>query len=72
MAWQYYEKAVEILTNLGFIGGNIDPCFYAERSAKGTNFVALYLDNNLVESNIEAIDNTITALKENGLVLKIM
>ena len=27
-ARQYYKKAVEILKNSGFEGGNIDPCLY--------------------------------------------
>ena len=42
------------------------------KSAKGIVYVALYVDDNLMVSNINAIDATVTTLKQNGLVLKIM
>ena len=38
----------------------------------GIVYVALYIDDTLMISGVEAINNTITALKEHGLVLKIM
>ena len=34
-ACQYYKKAIEILKSSGFVGGNIDPCHYVKKSAKG-------------------------------------
>ena len=34
-AHQYYKKAVE-----SFVGGNIDPCLYVKKSAKGIVYVA--------------------------------
>ena len=42
-----------------------------KKSKKGIVYVALYIDDNLI-GDVEAIDDTITALKENGLVLKIV
>ena len=41
-------------------------------SRKGIVYVALYVDNNLMVGDVEAIDEGIAALKENGLVLKIV
>ena len=71
-AWQYYKKAVEILQNSGFEGGNINPCLYVNRSAKGIVYVALYVDDNLMIGEKPTIDDAILALKNKGLVLKIV
>ena len=71
-ARQYYKKAVKILKNLGFVGGNVDPCLYAKKSAKGIVYIALYIDDNLMIGNMMAIDDAILALNSNGLVLKIV
>ena len=30
-AMQYYKNAIKILKNLGFVGGNIDPCLYVTK-----------------------------------------
>ena len=68
---QYYKKAIKTLNSLGFIGGNINPCHYVKKSAKGIVYI-LYLDDNLIIGNILAIDDTIEALKSKGLVLKIV
>ena len=69
---RYYKEDIEILKKLGLIGGNVDPCLYVTRSKNGIVYVVLYLNNNLMTGDIEAIDNTITALKENWLVLKVV
>ena len=42
----YYKKAVKILKNLAFVGGNVNPCLYIKKSMKGVVHVALYLDDN--------------------------
>ena len=39
---------------------------------KTHNIHTLYQDDNLMVGNVEAVDEVITALKENGLVLKIV
>ena len=67
-----YKKAVEILKSLGFFGGNVNPCFYVKKSAKGVLIAALYIDDNLIIASIEAIDDAIAAIKETGLVSKIV
>ena len=46
------------------MGGNVDSCLYIKKSAKGIVYVALYIDDNLMIGAVEAIYNTITALKE--------
>ena len=50
-ARQCYKKAVEILKKLGFVGGNVDPCCYSKKKAKGKVYVALYVDYNLMIGN---------------------
>ena len=64
--------AVEISKSSGFVGGSINPCLYAKKSAKGIVHVALYVYDNLMIGNSTAIDDAILALKNKGLVLKIM
>ena len=63
---------IKILKHLGFTGGNVDPCLYVKKNAKAIEYAALYIDDNLRLGDIKAIDNAITALKNNGLVLKVM
>ena len=69
-ARQYYKKAVKILKNLGFEAGNVDPCLYVKKSAKGVVYIALYVNDNLM--GCAAIDDSISALKNNMLILKVM
>ena len=57
---------------MGFIGGNFDPYLYVKKSVKGVVCVALYIDNNIMVGDMVVIDDTISALKSNGLVLKNM
>ena len=63
---------MKILKNLGFVGGNVVPCLYVKKSAKCVVYIALYVDDNLMISDLAAIVEAILALKRNGLVLKIM
>ena len=41
VARQYYKKSVMILKNLGFVGGNVDPCLNVKKSAKAEVYVVL-------------------------------
>ena len=54
------------------VGGNVCPCLYIKKSAKGVVYVVLYVDDNLMVGDMAAIDDAISALKRNGLVLKFM
>ena len=68
----YYKKAAEILQTSGFVGGSVYPCFFVKKSVKDVVCIALYADNNLMTGDMAAIDNVIEALKNKGLVLKIV
>ena len=69
---QYYKKAMEIFKSSGFVGGSISPCLYLKKSAEGVVYVVLYIDNNVMVGNIATIDDAIEALRNKGLILKIM
>ena len=56
----------------GFEQGSIDPCLCVKRSMKGIVYVALYVDNNLMIGNKAVINDPILALKNKGLVLKVV
>ena len=71
-ARHYYKKAVEVLKKLGFIQGNVDPCLNVKKCKKGIVCDPLYVDDNFMIKDSKAISDAIKALKENGLVLKIM
>ena len=62
--FQTSEKAVKILKKLGFVGGNVDPSLYVKMSEKGMVYVALYVDDDLMLGDIEAINEAITSLKK--------
>ena len=70
-ARQYYEKAVKILKNLGFIGGNVDPCLYMKKCAMDIVCIALHTDDNLMIGDMVAIEDAIAALKSKGILLKL-
>ena len=46
-ARKHYKKDIRILRNLRFEGGNVNPCLYVKKSAKGIEYIALYGDDNL-------------------------
>ena len=48
------------------------PCLYIKKTAKCIVYVALYIDDILMVSKVEAIDNATSTLKNNGLSLKVM
>ena len=57
---------------MGFIGGNANPFLYVKKSEKGLTYIASYVDSSLMMGDDKAIADAMTALKENGLVLKIV
>ena len=69
---KYHKKAVKILKNLRFVGGNDEPWFYIKKSAKGVVYIAQYVDNNLMGENVATVDNATSALQNNRLLLKFM
>ena len=43
-----------------------------KKTAKGEVYIALYIDDNVMGKNPVVIDEAIEALKQNGLVLKVL
>ena len=68
----YCKKAVKIVKNLGIIGGSVNLCLYVKKSAKCVVYIVLYIDDNLMVRDMVAIDDVISALKNNQLALKVM
>ena len=66
-----YKKTTKMLKKVGFIGGNADPCLNMKKGAKGIVYVGLYVDDNFIVGNPEAIDEVIETSQENGLVLMV-
>ena len=63
-ARQHNMKTVEILKNRGFTGGNVEPCLYMKQSVKDRVYIALYIDDNLMVGNTDAIDEVVALLQE--------
>ena len=59
-----------ILRKIGFTGGNINPLFKMKKDEKGEVNLVLYIDESLLNRNLEAIHVTVELLQTNGLVLK--
>ena len=49
---------------MGFIESNINPCLYAKESVNSLVHVALYVHDNLMVGNHEAIDEALETQKE--------
>ena len=60
------QNVLEILKKSGSVGGNANEHLNVKQSIKGIVYVELYVYDNLMIG-----DKAITALKENGLVLKL-
>ena len=71
-ARQNNKKAVEILKKVGFTEDNIDPCLYVKKNEKGIVNIALYTDDILLNSNLEAINETVKLFHKDGLMLKVV
>ena len=56
--------------NLGFIGGNINPCLSVKKNAKGVVYIVLYIDDNFMVRDMVAIDDAFSAIKRNDWYLR--
>ena len=70
-ARQYHKKMMEILHRICFVGGIIYQCLFVRKSLAGIVYVALYVDDNLMIGHPKAIDEVISLLRKNNLVLNI-
>ena len=48
-------NSVEILKKVGITGGNVNSCLYMEKSASGVEYIALYVDDNLILGSSNAV-----------------
>ena len=69
----YHKNAVVMLRNIGFEGGNIDPCLFIRKDHRDLCMVAVYVDNSILVRNLKAIDATIEELRlrKEGLTLTV-
>ena len=70
-ARQYHKKIVRILHEIGFTGGDVDPCLFVRRNELGICFIAIYVDDNLLVGHPKAIDDVIDKLRQKGLTLTV-
>ena len=70
-ARKYHKKAAKILKQVGFEGGEVDPCLYMIRCKKGIVFLELYVDNNLFAWHPALVEDTIKKMKKKGLISKV-
>ena len=68
---KYYKKAVKIVKRSVFNGGNVDPSPNMKKCDKNQKYVALFVYENLMMRNPEAIYEAIKAQKH-GLISKIV
>ncbi|CAJ1934699.1 unnamed protein product, partial [Cylindrotheca closterium] len=69
-ARQWWKKFVSILKDIGFEGGDADPCLMHWNSEHGIVFIGLYVDDCLCIGKPEALELVEAKLKEKGLTLK--
>ena len=69
-ARQYFTKFTKSLREIGFVGGNADPCLMMRKDKHGVVYIAIYVDDCLLVGDEEAIDCAITDIKRIGFILK--
>ena len=62
---------VDILKELGFLGGHSDPCLYTRTNKKGTVIVIMYVDDFLCVGDHDALDKLGDDLSAAKLFLKV-
>jgi hypothetical protein len=68
---KFYKKLVLALKGCGFQGNSVDPCLWTKYTEHGIVFVGINVDNCLVISNENSINNVINALKTYKFGMKI-
>ena len=68
---QFWNKAVEVLKNIGFVGGQADPCLMTRTSDEGTVHVIMYVDDFLCVGDLEALTMLEKELKKLGLKIQV-
>jgi hypothetical protein len=67
---QYFKTFTSVLIELGFEGGQVDPCLMMKKNDKGIVYIAIYVDDCLMVGDKAAIEDAIAGLKSSGFKLK--
>jgi hypothetical protein len=67
---QYFNFFTSVLTELGFEGGQVNPCLMMKKNDKGIVNIAIYVDDYLMVGDKAAIEDVIAGLKSRGFKLK--
>lgn len=70
-ARQFFKKLKACLKDLGFKGGEVDPCLMYKKTDKGRIYVAIYVDDCLFCGTTKMIEDTIEGIKKHGLEVKV-
>jgi hypothetical protein len=67
---QYFKTFTSVLKELGFEGGQVDPCLMMKKNDKGIVYIAIYVDDCLMVGDKATIEDVIAGLKTSGFKLK--
>jgi len=71
-AWQcVHKKFIAILKEIGFQGGNADPCLLVKRGPNGIMMVSVYVDDNFCMGHELAPEELVKDLKKHRLLVKV-
>ena len=70
-AREWWRTLTSILKDIGFKGGEVDPCLFTYTGDIGMVIMAIYVDDCLCIGQSEAINHVIQQLKLNNLTVKI-
>ena len=70
-ARQWWKKLTKILRDMGFIGGDVDPCLMMYDGPFGRVFIGLYVDDCLCVGKKEGILDVIEKIQKAGLNVKV-
>ena len=62
---------VNIHRKIGFTRGDLDPSLFVRKNRSGVCYVAIYVNDNLMIGHEATINEAISQIKQEGLVLKV-
>ena len=69
-ACQFFKKLIKCLKDLGFMGGEVDPCLMVKKTKNEIAYVAIYVDDCLFFGSKDLIKKTVEDIKKWGLQVK--
>ena len=67
LACQFFKKLIQCLRELGFSGGEVDPCLMVKKTKEGIVYVAIYVDDCLFCGTKSMIVQTVKDIRKWGL-----